>query len=272
MVTRYFIAFLTGSTVLAWLMLLFIGLTVERLCPAERGQPRWNIILNLAYSIVHSLANFALTPIAAAASAMAVSTLGGGFLVLPGAGWSLLWAIPLYLLATDFSDYLFHRAQHAWPFLWSMHSLHHSDTSVNITTAPRHFWVEAAIRILFVYSFVNLVLMPSPVILIAYGVAGYWNFVLHMNIRLSFGRFWPVLNSPQYHRIHHARDLAYGDRNFAALFPIYDVIFGTYYRPRKEEYPASGLKNDEAPSSLVELVAWPLFRYLRVRPIQNVSM
>jgi len=152
-----------------------------------------------------------------------------------------------------------------------MHSLHHSDTALNVTTTPRHFWVEAVIRLLFVYPFVGLVLRPSPIILLAYGAAGYWNFVVHMNIRLSFGRFWIVLNSPQYHRIHHAESIAYSNRNFSALFPIWDMIFRTYYHPGRQEYPVSGLPGGEAPSTLLEAIAWPVFRYLRTRPVETAS-
>jgi sterol desaturase/sphingolipid hydroxylase (fatty acid hydroxylase superfamily) len=272
MVSGYFTDFVAGTGVFLWLAIMLAGLAVERLRPVEKGQPRSNIVLNLVYSIVHCWAIFAEKPIAAAAAAIAVGALGGGVIILPGAGWGLFWAIPLYLLAMDLAEYLFHRAQHAWPFLWAMHSLHHSDTALNITTTARHFWIEIAIKVLFVYPFVSLLLRPSPVVLVAYALASYWNFVAHMNIRLSFGRFWPMLNCPQYHRIHHAADLVYANRNFAALFPVYDVIFGTYHRPEKDEYPASGLENGEAPSGLLEVIAWPLRRYLRTRPVADTSI
>jgi sterol desaturase/sphingolipid hydroxylase (fatty acid hydroxylase superfamily) len=271
MAARYFIEFVTGSTVLLWLTIFFIGLLVERARPAERRQPSRNIVLNIGYAIVHSWVIFALAPTAIAASVVGVDALGGGVIALPERGWGLLWAIPLYLLAMDFSDYLFHRAQHAWPILWAMHSLHHSDTSVNVTTTPRHFWLEVAIRVLFIYPFVNVLLRPSATIFTAYVLMGYWNFVVHMNIRLSFGRFWAVLSSPQYHRIHHAAAVRYANRNFAALFPMIDVIFGTHYRAEKNEYLSSGLETGEAPAGLFEAVTWPVRRYLRVRRVPNAS-
>ena len=171
----------------------------------------------------------------------------------------------------DFSEYIFHRAQHAWPFLWAMHSLHHSDTSVNITTSTRHFWVEPAIRIIFVYPLVSVLLRPSAVIIGAYIVIGFWNFVVHMNVRLSFGRLWYVLNSPQYHRIHHAADVRYTDCNFAALFPVFDLVFGTYRRAAKDKYPTTGLDDVVGPSSPFGMITWPLLHrglstiFLRVR-------
>jgi sterol desaturase/sphingolipid hydroxylase (fatty acid hydroxylase superfamily) len=265
---RYFIEFLTGSTVLLWLAIFVIGRTVERVRPAERVQPGRNVIINVSYAIVLSWVIFTVMPAVAAASVIVVKTLGGGLIVLPKEGWGLLWAVLLYLLAMDFLEYVFHRAQYAWPFLWAMHSLHHSDPSVNVTTTPRHFWVEPAIKVLFVYPLVAVLLKPSAVILGAYIAMGYWNFVSHMNVRLSFGRFWFVLNSPQYHRIHHVADARYSDCNFAALFPVYDLIFGTHRRPAKDEYPATGLVPREMATGILDWIVWPVRHSL---PVQRLS-
>ncbi len=271
-ISANFTNFVPGAEVFLWLPIMLAGLAVERLHPAEKGQPRANIALNLIYSIVHFGAIAAEKPLAAAAAATAVGALGGGVIVLPRAGWGLFWAIPLFLLAMDLAEYLFHRAQHAWPFLWAMHSLHHSDPSLNVTTTARHFWIEIAIKVLFVYPFVSMLLLPSPAVLAAYAIASYWNFVPHMNIRLSFGRLSPMLNSPHYHRIHHAADCVYANRNFAALFPVFDVIFGTYHGPEKDEYPATGIGNAEAPTGLLDMIVWPLRRYLGARPATDTSI
>jgi hypothetical protein len=72
-----------------------------------------------------------------------------------------------------------------------------------------------------------------------------------------------VLNSPQYHRVHHSSLAMHYDKNFAALFPIFDVIFGTAYRPQAGEYPPSGLHEDEGPRSVFEATVWPLRRLMR---------
>jgi sterol desaturase/sphingolipid hydroxylase (fatty acid hydroxylase superfamily) len=269
MIIGYLTEFFTGSPLLLWMTVFLIGRTAERVFSPERGQPSRTVIINIGYAIVYSWVAFTLVPTAIAGSVIVVNSLGGGGLIeLPENGWGLLWAIPLYLLAMDFVEYIFHRAQHAWPFLWAMHSLHHSDTSVNVTTTPRHFWIEVVIKLLFVYPLVAILFKPSAAIISSYIVMGYWNFVVHMNVRLSFGRFWVVLSSPQYHRIHHAADARYADRNFAALFPVYDLIFGTYFRAAMDEYPSTGLGSGEVPS-LFETITWPLHRHLRA-PAQTV--
>jgi sterol desaturase/sphingolipid hydroxylase (fatty acid hydroxylase superfamily) len=262
MIGRYLAEFIMGSSFLVSLAISIAGLAIERVRPVERRQSRRHIALNLGYSLVQSWAAYALTPLAGAASITVVNALGAGLILLPSAGLSLFWAVPLYLLAMDLSEYLFHRAQHAWPFLWAMHSLHHSDCSVNVTTTMRRFWVEAALKSLLVYPFVGLLLRPSPATMAIYTLTTYWNFVAHMNIRLSFGPFWFVLNSPQYHRIHHAANPVYGHRNFVGLFPVYDIIFGTHFRPRKDEYPSSGLASGDAARGLLDAVLWPARRHL----------
>jgi hypothetical protein len=66
-------------------------------------------------------------------------------------------------------------------------------------------------------------------------------------VRLSFGRFWAFLTSPQYHRIHHAGADGFIDRNFAATSPFIDVIFGTCHKPKPGEFPASGLREGRCP-------------------------
>jgi sterol desaturase/sphingolipid hydroxylase (fatty acid hydroxylase superfamily) len=84
----------------------------------------------------------------------------------------------------------------------------------------------------------------------------------HMNLRVGFGRF-VLLNSPQYHRIHHSSQPSHRDKNFAALFPIFDVMGGTHYLPAADEYPATGLDDGDCPASLTEAIAWPARDMLR---------
>jgi sterol desaturase/sphingolipid hydroxylase (fatty acid hydroxylase superfamily) len=260
MLTRHLLGFVTGSSAILWLLLCLFGLAVERLRPCQRRQPAGAVAFNLGYIVFHAWAVYGLAPIVGVASVAVVGALGGGFVHLPGHGWGLVWAIPAYLLAMDLAEYLFHRAQHAWPPLWAMHSLHHSETALNVTTTLRHFWLEAAIKGVFVYPCVAIVFKPSAIVTAVWLGAAYWNFVAHMNLRLSFGRLWPVLNSPQYHRIHHAADPAYLNRNFVALFPVFDLVFGTCRRPLPDEYPIVGLPGGEAPANLIEAILWPLRR------------
>lgn len=185
-----------------------------------------------------------------------VNAAGGGLIDLTALPWWLGAAV--YLLAMDLGEYLFHRAQHRLPWMWAMHSLHHSDRALNVGTTQRHFWLEPAIKAVTIWLAVSLVFKANGPILAVYGLATLYNFVSHANIRLGFGPLSWVLNAPQYHRLHHSRDPAHFNTNFAALFPIFDLLSGAYRRPRPGEFPETGL--DEAIASPVDLIVWPLRR------------
>lgn len=72
----------------------------------------------------------------------------------------------------------------------------------------------------------------------------------HANIRIGFGPAAIILASPQWHRIHHSSDPRHRDVNFATFFPMIDWLFGTYYQPARDEYPATGLTGGRTASDL----------------------
>lgn len=160
----------------------------------------------------------------------------------------------LYLIVMDLGEYLFHRAQHAIPFLWAMHSLHHSDPDMNATTSERHFWGDRLVKLVTIYPLAALIVRPTGSIMIAYILVGLWHVVVHSSVGFHFGRWSWVLNSPGYHRRHHSSDPAHFNSNYSALFPIFDVLAGSYRGP--ESGAKTGL--DERPERFADLVRWPL--------------
>lgn len=163
-------------------------------------------------------------------------------------------AIPAYILVMDLAEYLFHRAQHAIPFLWRMHSLHHSDHDMNATTTQRHFWGDPLLKALTIWPLAALIVKPTPAALAIYALISLWNVVSHAAIDLNFGKWSWLINGPAYHRRHHSSDPEHFNSNFAALFPIFDVIAGSYCRP--EGFPPTGL--DHRPRNVGEVLLWPL--------------
>ena len=188
--------------------------------------------------------------------------LGGGIIILPSAGYWFVPAIATYTITMDLGEYPFHRAQHRMPALWAMHSFHHSDQSVGISTTPRHFWAEHALKAATIYFLIGLLFRSNPQIITIYGIISFLNYFFHLNVRVGLGRGWFLLNSPQYHRVHHSSLSEHRDRNFAALLPIFDAIFGTAYRPHASEYPPTGLDDQDDPRGVLEAIVWP-FRHLR---------
>ncbi len=154
----------------------------------------------------------------------------------------LALSVFVYGATWDFFQYWFHRWQHESPALWPTHRLHHSDSAVNTTTALRRSILE--LLLIFVFILIPTVIVAgvdeiaAP---IAFAIFYGWGFFNHANIRLSLGPLTPVFSGPHWHRLHHGIDPEYRDRNYAAYFPIIDLIFGTYREPRKDEYPATGV-------------------------------
>ena len=84
-----------------------------------------------------------------------------------------------------------------------------------------------------------------------------WTFFIHANLRLELGPFSWILAGPQVHRIHHSKMLQHFDQNFAAFFPIWDVLFHTYHHPQRGEFPPTGVRDERDVDRLVEAVLLP---------------
>jgi len=232
-------------------------LAAESFAPGRPRRPTGRG-LNLGVGLVSILISAVSAGSVGALATLAVNAAGGGWIVLPSKGFGLIAGCLIYLAAMDLGEYLFHRAQHAIPALWAMHSLHHSDPEFGVTTTVRHFWLDPLIKTLTIWLAVGLMFKASPIIAGVYAAATYYNFWTHSNVKMGYGRWSWLLNSPQYHRMHHSALPEHFDCNYAALLPIYDLVSGAYRRPRPDEFPPTGLDTGERPTSFVQAVIWPL--------------
>ena len=231
---------LNGILLSAGLIALFT-LTEIRWPAASNGGMRGRLI-NILIGLIVSVFAFLCTALIAWFATM-VSRDGLIGLVIPewrDAGVAI--SVIAYGVVWDFFQYWFHRWQHMSPALWPSHRVHHSDDSVNTTSALRRSVLE--LFLIFVFILVPTVIVAgvdevaAP---IAFTIFYGWGFFNHANVRLSLGPLTSVLSGPQWHRLHHGVHAEYRDRNFAAYFPIIDILFGTYRAPCKDEYPATGV-------------------------------
>lgn len=254
------------AVIVPLLIILPIGLILERFNPAVMTSFN-NLGLNLKYSAFYSMFQAATAPTIGTISTLIVNAMGGGLIHLPNAGRGLVASVLAYTIAMDFGEYVFHRAQHRFAPLWAMHSMHHSDPAMNVSTTLRHFWAEYALKAATTYLAIAMLLRITPLIAGLYVVISLASsFFFHLNLRLGFGRIDMIINSPQYHRIHHSIRGEHRDKNFAAIFPIFDLVFGTRYRPMVGEYPPSGLDDRDSPSTMMDALLWPL-RGRNLRPL-----
>ncbi|HEY2177822.1 MAG TPA: sterol desaturase family protein [Caulobacteraceae bacterium] len=232
-------------------------LTLERLWPAAVQRSEW----------ANNAAAFVLTMFGNLIAGVAPAILVTALINAAGRGLIDLRDLPLplgaavWLVAMDLGEYLFHRAQHAVPWLWAMHSLHHSDRGLGVLTARRHFWLEPALKAVSIWLIVALVFRADAAILAIYAAISLYHFAIHANLRLGFGPFAWMLNSPQYHRLHHSREPRHYNANYASLLPIFDVLSGSYRRPGPGEFPTSGL--EETAASPLDIVTWPVRKMAR---------
>src|SRR5271166_4477355 len=134
-------------------------------------------------------------------------------------------------LLLDFLIYAMHRCQHAVPFLWRFHALHHSDPDVDVTTSVRHHPIENLIASAFFWLTVLALDIPAIVVL-SHGLAVFGMAALtHGNISLPE---WlerllrRIVITLDLHLVHHSMLYDEQNANFGAVFSFWDRLFGTY--------------------------------------------
>lgn len=241
-------AFANSLVTLRYVAVVYLaGLLIERLALAEAGQPWRHVVFNLLYTIPFVFLTHLLVPPLAAITQPWIAGFGGWLPIrMPeGLGWQLLQGLAFFALF-DFFYYWFHRLQHVWPALWAQHKLHHAERSLNVTTGQRHHWLEEPLRVFLVFLPLSIVFdIQPPTITWLWSLLLLWGYAIHLNLRLPFGPLTPVVCGPQLHRLHHSLKPEHTDVNFAAFFPIWDILFGTYCPPRRGEWPATGLHDGE---------------------------
>lgn len=259
MLRDYLFAFLASTPLL---MVTVVALLLEHIRPVEKQSPS-SALFNMVYTIFFIFAQNVLAPIVTFITASITGATGWGLVALPTSGWGLIPGILAYLLVMDFAEYIFHRAQHSVPILWAMHSFHHSDTTLNASSIQRHFWLEQSLKAVTVFLLPAFLFKANPIVLLVYLAFSMYNVFTHMNIRIGLGRWWFLMNSPQYHRVHHSMLPEHYNCNFVALFPIFDILFGTYRKPLEDEYPPTGIEDCDKPTDFMEAILWPLRSVIR---------
>ncbi|MFE7134752.1 sterol desaturase family protein [Streptomyces sp. NPDC057638] len=150
----------------------------------------------------------------------------------------LWWTIPLMLLAQDFLYYWSHRGHHVVRILWACHVVHHSSRKFNLTTALRQPWTSWTVWPFYLPMIVCGVHPAAVAFCSSVNLA--YQFWVHTE---RVGRLpRPVeylLNTPSHHRVHHASQGGYLDRNFGGILIVWDRMFGSF--APETERPVYGL-------------------------------
>lgn len=225
---------------LPWMLVVFV---LERLWAARPadGRAAWlnlrfiALALVIQLLLVDGLGRAWLTPLAESSRAALAPV--REWLAQPPVWLQFL----VHVAVIDFFYYWTHRAQHHFPLLWRLHELHHSDPSFNVTTTLRVHWLEELMKLVTVLLPAALLVdAPAGVPTLLAWAGALWLFFIHANARITFGPLNRLLVSPAVHRVHHSVEASHHDRNFAAYFSFWDVLFGTYCVPPRDRWPAVG--------------------------------
>lgn len=152
------------------------------------------------------------------------------------------WMFPVVFIAKDFAGYWIHRFEHMVNYFWNRHMVHHSSEEYNLACALRQSISEIFSFGIFILFPLALLGIPTTVFAIVAPIHLFAQFWYHTKHIKRMGFLEKVIVTPSHHRVHHAINPEYIDRNFGQIFIIWDKIFGTFQVELKEVPPVYGIK------------------------------
>ena len=143
-------------------------------------------------------------------------------------GWAW-WAWALCFVLDDFNYYWAHRTGHRVRWFWASHVNHHSSQHYNLSTALRQTWT-GFFALSFVFRIWPAFIGFNPAMLLTCGAINLvYQFWIHTEAIRRLPRWFEVaMNTPSHHRVHHATNPQYLDRNYAGVFIVWDKLFGSF--------------------------------------------
>ena len=159
------------------------------------------------------------------------------------------------LLVRDFASFYIHLLQHRVPLLWEFHKVHHAPESLNPITTHRLHPLELVINLtveglllgILAGTYAWLTISdPAQLITSAVGIYVIISIITfaplrHSHIDLRLGRLERIFISPAHHRLHHSVDPHHWDKNFGAIFPLWDWLWNTLLQPPRTNTYRLGL-------------------------------
>lgn len=138
----------------------------------------------------------------------------------------------------DFFYYWAHRWGHEVNFFWGAHIVHHQSEEYNLSVALRQSWIHNLIAF-FIFLPIPFMGFDPLIFFPILGINSLYQFWIHTRTIDKFPRWFEyIMNTPSHHRVHHGSDVKYLDKNYAAVFIIWDRMFDTFQA--EEEEPTYG--------------------------------
>ena len=139
----------------------------------------------------------------------------------PWVYWTLLF------VTEDFAYYWLHRNDHQSRFFWATHVTHHSSEEYNLTTGFRSSVFQPLYRFLYFIPIVLLGFDPADLFLM-YSITQIYGILVHTQSIKKMGFLEHILITPSHHRVHHASNIPYLDKNLGMCLIVWDKLFGTF--------------------------------------------
>lgn len=241
------------------LLMVVIFVPVELFFPRNKEQtkfhPEWRT--DLLYFVISHLAIQFFGIITQKPAVLLFGWMGLDHVHAWVQGLPFLLGLLLALFVTDLFQYWAHRIFHNHVYLWRFHSVHHSTQHMDWLAGSRThfvdiFFTRAMTFIpLYILGFSGAVFNAFIIIIAIHAV------LIHANTRINFGFLKYIVTTPQYHHWHHCEDPAHYGKNFAAVFPVIDMMFGTYYLPGSTWPAGTGVHEAHYPKGFLRQSMYP---------------
>jgi sterol desaturase/sphingolipid hydroxylase (fatty acid hydroxylase superfamily) len=147
------------------------------------------------------------------------------------AGW---WYWALLIVFIDFMYYWLHRVDHHCRLFWATHVTHHSSEKYNLTVGFRSSVIEPLYRFVYFIPIVLCGFKPWDIAFV-YAATQIWGILVHTEKIKKLGWLEYVLVTPSHHRVHHASNPKYLDKNMGMFLIIWDKLFDSFQAELPEE-------------------------------------
>jgi len=175
----------------------------------------------------------------------------------------------ILVVAQDFLYWVLHYVGHYCRLFWAMHVTHHSSEHFNLTTGFRSTVFEPLYRVFF-YLPLALVGFNAIDILYAYLITQLYGNIVHTRYQVQLPKWYGwIFVTPSHHRVHHASNVPYLDKNMGMMFIVWDRLFGTFQEENIPEPIKFGLTKQPENTGPVNILfhEWKaLFRDIKKAP------
>jgi sterol desaturase/sphingolipid hydroxylase (fatty acid hydroxylase superfamily) len=172
-----------------------------------------------------------------------------------GVGWlGFVYAF----LVWELSHFLFHYSCHNVRLLWTVHAAHHAPNHMNLSVIYSGSVLETMYANLVRTMICSVLGVPLPLLVLVMAIDACWGALIHMSEELwpsgaLGGKLGRLILSPRHHRIHHATNAEYIDKNYCNTLPIWDLAFGTFQAEIPGVRPRYGLARKVRENSFLDM-------------------